>query len=538
MISANNISLQFGKRVLFSGVNITFHPGNCYGLIGANGSGKSTFLKILSGDIEPTKGEITITPGERLSVLRQDQFAFDEYTVLNTVIMGHKRLHDIILERERIYAKDDFSEEDGIYVSHLESDFAEMDGWTAESDAGKLLSDVGIPQELLETQMKNLEAGQKVRVLLAQALFGNPDILLLDEPTNHLDVETSMWLEEFLCNFQNTAIVVSHDRHFLDKVCTHVADIDFGGIKLYPGNFTFWVEATKLAAEQRAQTNKRVADRRKELEEFIARFSANASKAKQATSRKKTLEKLTIEELPPSSRKYPYINFEQEREAGDNILTVEGLSASTDGEVMFKGLSFRMEKGDKIAFVGHNDLPKTTLFQVLSGEREPESGVIRWGISTKRAYYPKDNSKYFNTDISLIDWLAQYSNNTLENYLRGFLGRMLFSGEESLKSAKVLSGGEKVRCMLARMMLTGANVLILDEPTNHLDLESIQALNEGLERFKGTILFSSQDHQLVETVATRIIEVTPKGYIDRPNTTYDEYLEDANITERRHKLYA
>lgn len=538
MIAANNISLQFGKRVLFSNVNITFHPGNCYGIIGANGSGKSTFLKILSGEIESTKGEVVITPGERVSILKQDQYAFDDYTVLTTVIMGHKRLYDIMTEKEKLYAKEDFSDEDGMQISHLEAEFADLDGWNAESDAGKLLSEVGIPPEFLNTPMKQLEAGQKVRVLLAQALFGNPDILLLDEPTNHLDVETCMWLEEFLCNFQNTAIVVSHDRHFLDKVCTHVADIDFGGIKLYPGNFSFWVESSRLAAEQRAQANKKIMERRKELQEFIARFSANASKAKQATSRKKSLEKLTLDDIGPSSRKYPYINFEQEREAGNNILTVEGLSKTLDGQVMFDNLNIRVEKGDKIAFVGPNDLAKTAFFKVLVGESQPDSGAVKWGTSTKQGYYPKDNSQYFNTDLNIIDWLAQFSNNTLENFLRGFLGRMLFSGDESLKAVNVLSGGEKVRCMLARMMLVQANVLILEEPTNHLDLESITSLNEGMTKFKGTILFSSQDHQLVETVATRIIEITPKGYIDKPGTTYDEYLSDPKIAERRHQLYS
>jgi ATPase subunit of ABC transporter with duplicated ATPase domains len=538
MISANNISLQFGKRVLFANVNISFHPGNCYGIIGANGSGKSTFLKILSGEIESTKGEVVITPGERISILKQDQYAFDDYTVLTTVIMGHKRLYDIMTEKEKLYAKEDFSDEDGMQISHLEAEFADLDGWNAESDAGKLLSEVGISPELLNTPMKQLEAGQKVRVLLAQALFGNPDILLLDEPTNHLDVETCMWLEEFLCNFQNTAIVVSHDRHFLDKVCTHVADIDFGGIKLYPGNFSFWVESSRLAAEQRAQANKKVMERRKELQEFIARFSANASKAKQATSRKKSLEKLTLDDIGPSSRKYPYINFEQEREAGNNILTVEGLSKMLDAQVMFDNLNIRVEKGDKIAFVGPNDLAKTAFFKVLVGESQPDSGAVKWGTSTKQGYYPKDNSQYFNTDLNIIDWLAQYSNNTLENFLRGFLGRMLFSGDESLKAVNVLSGGEKVRCMLARMMLVQANVLILEEPTNHLDLESITSLNEGMTKFKGTILFSSQDHQLVQTVATRIIEITPKGYIDKPGTTYDEYLSDPKIAERRHQLYS
>ncbi|HPS20503.1 MAG TPA: ATP-binding cassette domain-containing protein [Candidatus Omnitrophota bacterium] len=537
MISAKGVSLQFGKRVLFSDVNITFAKGNCYGLIGANGSGKSTFLKILSGEMESTKGNIEVTPGERISVLRQDQFAFDEYTVLTTVIMGYKKLYDIIQEREKLYAKPDFSEADGNYASELEGKFADMDGWNAESGVVRLLSHLGIPEELKDIQMKNLEAGQKIRVLLAQALFGNPDILLLDEPTNHLDVETSMWLEEFLCDFENIAIVVSHDRHFLDKVCTHIADIDYGGIKLYPGNYTFWFESSQLALRQRAETNKKIADKRKELLEFIARFSANASKAKQATSRKKSLEKLVIDDIQPSSRKYPFINFEQEREAGNNILAIEGLSKSVDGQIMFDNFSMTMNKGDKVAFVGHKDLSKTVLFQILMGEITPDKGSFKWGVSTKQSYYPKDNSEYFKVDMNLVEWLGQYTTNTLETFLRGFLGRVLFSGEETQKPVNVLSGGEKVRCMLARMMLVQANVLVLDEPTNHLDLESITALNEGMERFKGTLLFSSHDHQLVQSVANRIVEITPKGYIDRAGTTYDEYLSDENIHERRKLLY-
>ncbi len=536
MISANGISLQYGKRKLFSNVNIGFFRGNCYGVIGANGSGKSTFLKILSGEIEPTSGDVVVTPGERISVLKQDQFAFDKYTVLDTVIRGHKRLYDITKEKDALYAKEDFSDEDGIYASELEGEFGELDGWNAESDAGKLLNNLGIPQEFLDVEMKQLEAGQKVRVLLAQALFGNPDILLLDEPTNHLDVETCMWLEEFLCNFKNTAIVVSHDRHFLDKICTHIADIDFNKIQLYAGNFSFWMESSQLALKQRTEANKKVAEKRKELQEFIARFSANASKSRQATSRKKSLEKLTLEDIKPSSRKYPYINFEQKSEAGNSLLRIEGLSKSVDGQVMFKDLNITVEKGDKIAFVGHEDLSKTTLFQVLMGEVEADSGSFKWGLSTSRAYYPKDNSEYFNVDLNLIDWLPQYSDNTEENFVRGFLGRMLFSGEESFKPVNVLSGGEKVRCMLARMMLAQANVLILDEPGNHLDLESITSLNKGLEGFRGTILFSSHDHQMVQTVANRIIEITPKGYIDRAGTTYDEYLSDKNMDERRQRL--
>jgi ATPase subunit of ABC transporter with duplicated ATPase domains len=537
MIAANGISLQFGKRKLFSNVNITFSQGNCYGLIGANGSGKSTFLKILSGDIEATSGDVSVTPGERISVLKQDQFAFDEYTVLRTVIMGHKRLYEIMEEKEALYSKDDFSDSDGMRASKLEGEFAELDGWNAESDAAKLLSNVGIPQELLDAEMRQLEGRQKVRVLLAQALFGNPDILLLDEPTNHLDVETCVWLENFLSNFENTAIVVSHDRHFLDKVCTHIADIDYDKIQLYPGNYTFWMQSSQLALEQRDQANKKIMEKRKEMQDFIARFSANASKAKQATSRKKVLEKLTFEDIKPSSRKYPYINFDQENESGDNILNIEGLSKSIDSQVMFKDLNIRVSKKDKIAFVGRNDIAKTTLFRVLMNEINNDAGKFTWGVSTKRAYYPKDNTGYFNMDIELIDWLMQYTENTETTFVRGFLGRMLFSADEAFKKVKVLSGGEKVRCMLARMMLVGANVLILDEPTNHLDLESITALNEGLARYKGTILFSSQDHQLVQTVANRVIEITPRGYIDNRDTTYDEYLADKKIEEKRRQLY-
>lgn len=538
MISVKNVSLQYGQRKLFSDVNIVFSPGNCSGLIGANGSGKSTFLKILSREIEPTFGEVTVTPGQRISVLKQDQFAFDECTVLSTVIMGHQKLYDIIAEKDALYAKPDFSDADGIRTAELEAEFAQLDGWNAESDAAKLLNNLGIPEQLLSLQMKQLESGQKVRVLLAQALFGNPDILLLDEPTNHLDVETSMWLEEFLCDFENTAIVVSHDRHFLDRVCTHIADIDFGKIQLYTGNFTFWQEASQLALRQRGEANKKIEDKRKELQDFIARFSANASKSRQATSRKKVLEKLNVEEIRPSSRKYPYVGFDQEREAGNDILHVTGLSKSLDGQVMFENLNLMVEKGDKIAFVGPNDLAKTTLLQVLMGETPADHGSFKWGSSTQRGYYPKDNAKYFNTDMNLVDWLRQYSKDTDENFVRGFLGRMLFSGEEALKPANVLSGGERVRCMLARMMLAQSNVLILDEPANHLDLESISALNRGMEKFRGTILFSSRDHQLVQTVANRIIEITPKGYIDQVHTTYDAYLADENIRQRLHQMYS
>ena len=538
MISANGISLRYGQRSLFSNVNIVFNPGNCYGLIGANGSGKSTFLKILTGEVDSTSGDVVISPGKRISVLKQDQFAFDEYTVLSTVIMGHKRLYDIMVEKDAIYANENFSDEDGIRVSELETIASELDGWNAESDAAKLLSDLGIPEEFHELQMKQLESTQKVRVLLSQALFGNPDILLLDEPTNHLDVETCMWLEEFLCNFENIAIVVSHDRHFLDKICTHIADIDFGKIQLYAGNFTFWSESSQLALKLRTEYNKKIEGKRKELQTFIARFSANASKSKQATSRKKTLEKLTLEDIRPSSRKYPYVNFETEQESGNNLLSIEGLSKTVNGQSMFKELVIKVEKKDKIAFVGPHNLSKTILFQVLAGESQPDKGILKWGASTTRTYYPKDNAKYFDSNLNVVEWLSQYTDNTNESFVRGFLGRMLFSGEESLKPVKVLSGGEKVRCMLARMMLAQANVLILDEPTNHLDLESITSLNRGLERFPGTILFSSYDHQLVQTVANRIIEITPNGYIDRAGTAFDEYLSNKHVKERLYKLYA
>jgi len=538
MISSNGISLRYGAQKLFSNVNIVFSPGNCYGLIGANGSGKSTFLKILSGEIDSTAGEVVVSPDERIAVLKQDQFAFDEYTALTTVIMGHKRLYDIMMEKDILCAKKNFSDKDGIHLSELEVEFAKLDGWNAESDAAKLLSNLGISEEFHGLEMKQLEEGQKVRILLAQALFGNPDILLLDEPTNHLDIENCKWLEEFLCNFENIAIVVSHDRHFLDKVCTHIADIDYGNIQLYPGNFTFWLESSQLVLRQRIQTNKKVEKKREELKSFIARFSANASKARQATSRKKTLEKLTLEDIKPSSRKSPYINFEQAREAGNNILKVDHLSKSLDGQVLFKNFIVTVTKGDRIAFVGPNNIAKTVLFQILAGEIKPDGGNFKWGASITQAYYPKDNSKYFDIDCNLIDWLRQYSDNTEEVFVRGYLGRMLFSGDESFKQVRVLSGGERVRCMLSRMMLVQPNVLIMDHPTNHLDLESIEALNKGLERFGGTILFTSHDHQLIQTVANRIIEITPKGFIDRPNITLDEYLSDENIKKQLHILYS
>ncbi|MGO8704296.1 MAG: ABC-F family ATP-binding cassette domain-containing protein [Candidatus Brocadiia bacterium] len=538
MITVSNVSLQFGQRKLFSEVNIIFSPGNCYGLIGANGSGKSTFLNILSGEIDSTAGEVSVAKGKRLSVLKQDQFAFDAYSVLTTVIMGHKRLYDLMREKDAICAKPDFSDADGLRVSELEGEFAEMGGWNAEADASKLLADLGVPAEMHALQMSQLEGRFKVRVLLAQALFGNPDILLLDEPTNHLDVETCLWLEEFLSRFENTAIVVSHDRHFLDNVCTHIADIDYSKIKMHSGNYTFWSESSRLAAQQRSQTNKKLAERRKELQEFVARFGANLSKAKQATSRQKLLDKLTIEDIEPSSRKYPYVHFEQEREAGNDLLSVDGLSKSVDGQVMFSNLAFTLEKGEKVAFVGPYELARTKLFQILMGEIEADAGTFKWGFSTKRAYFPKDNAAYFNAPLNMMDWLRQYSEDKSESFIRGFLGKVLFSGEESQKAVNVLSGGEKVRCMLSRMMLMKPNVVILDEPTNHLDLESITALNEGLKRFKGTLLISSHDHELVQTIANRIIEITPRGIINRVNTTYDEYLADARIRQLRQEFYS
>ena len=538
MISSKGISLRYGGRKLFSDVNIMFSPGNCYGLIGANGSGKSTFLKILSGEVDSTAGEVAVSPGERIAVLKQDQFAFDEFTALATVIMGHKRLYDIIKEKEVLHAKEDFSDKDGMDLSDLEAEFSILDGWNAESGAAKLLSGLGITEQFHEVGMKQLEEGQKVRVLLAQALFGNPDILLLDEPTNHLDIENCVWLEGFLSNFKNTAIVVSHDRHFLDKVCTHIADIDYQKIQLYPGNFSFWLESTQLVLRQRIDTNEKIEKKREELKSFIARFSANASKAKQATSRKKLLEDLTLEDIKPSSRKSPYINFEQAREAGNNVLAIGHLSKSLDSRAMFKDLTFRVQKGDKIAFVGSDNLIKTALFQVLSGEALPDGGTFKWGASISLAYYPKDNTKYFDEDYNLIDWLRRYSKNTDERFARGFLGRMLFSGDETFKQVGVLSGGERVRCMLSRMMLAQPNVMIMDHPTNHLDLESIEALNKGLERFEGTLLLASHDHKLIQTVANRIIEITPKGFIDRSNITLDEYLSDENIKKQVHQLYS
>ncbi|HKJ04323.1 MAG TPA: ATP-binding cassette domain-containing protein [Geopsychrobacteraceae bacterium] len=536
MISATDICLAYGRRTIFKNVNIKFTPGNCYGLIGANGAGKSTFLKILAGDAEPDKGEVSIGKGLRLAVLRQDQFAFDDETVFNTVIMGHARLYEVMTEREAIYSKGEFTEEDGVRSGELEAEFAEMNGYDAESEAAVLLNGLGITEELRQKKMKELEGGEKVRVLLAQALFGNPDILLLDEPTNHLDLKSIQWLEEFLGRFQNTVIVVSHDRHFLNQACTHIADIDFGTIRTYVGNYDFWYEASQLVLKQKQDANKKASDKAAELKEFIARFSSNASKAKQATSRKKLLDKLDIEELPVSSRKYPFVVFKPERACGDIILEVKGLSKTIDGVKVLDNLDLVVNKGDKIAFVGGNSLAKTTLMQILTEEIKPDRGSFRWGVTITPSYFPKENSSYFDKDLSLIDWLGQYPPHEGESFARGFLGRMLFSGDEAAKMTSVLSGGERVRCMLARMMLTNANVLLFDEPTNHLDLESITALNNSLISFNEVILFTSHDHKFVSTLANRIIELTPGGVIDRV-MGFDEYLENADVKALRQQLY-
>jgi len=525
MISTQNITLQYGGRALFKNVNIKFTPGNCYGLIGANGAGKSTFLKILSGELEPNSGEVIIPSNQRLGVLKQNHFEFDEVEVLKTVIMGHKRLYQIMEEKEVYYAKTDFSDEDGLKLAVLEGEFAEMDGWDADSNAATMLNGLGISEELHYKKMKELTGSEKVKVLLAQALFGNPDILLLDEPTNHLDIQSVRWLENFLHNFENTVIVVSHDRHFINQVCTHIADIDFGKIQIYAGNYDFWYESSQLALQQAKDLNKKTEARVKELQEFIRRFSANASKSKQATSRKKILDNLELEDIKPSSRKYPFIDFKPEREAGNELLAVKHVCKSENGTVLLNDISFVVNKGDKIAIIGDNELAKTALFDILMEEEQPDSGEFKWGITTSRSYFPKDNTKYFDDcDLSLVDWLRQFSDENYESVIRGWLGRMLFSGEEALKKAKVLSGGEKVRCMLSRMMLSGANVLLFDEPTNHLDLESITALNNGLINYKGTIIFTSHDHQITQTVANRIIEITPDGIIDK-QTTYEDYLD-------------
>lgn len=538
MITVTNVSLRYGDRKLFEDVNIKFTPGNCYGLIGANGAGKSTFLKILSGEIEPQTGDVTMGPNERLAVLKQNHFEYEEHEVLEVVIMGHQRLYDIMKEKDAIYMKPDFSDEDGIRAAELEGEFAELNGWEAESEAAILLKGLGISEDLHHKKMADLTGAEKVKVLLAQALFGKPDVLLLDEPTNHLDLKAIQWLEEFLINFENTVIVVSHDRHFLNKVCTHIADLDFGKIKIYVGNYDFWYESSQLALKLAQEANKKKEEKMKELQNFIARFSANASKSKQATSRKKLLEKITLEDIQPSSRRYPYVNFTPDREIGNDLLRVEGLTKTIDGEKVLDNVSFIMNKGDKIALVGRNELAKTTLFKILAGEMEPDSGTFKWGVTTSQAYFPKDNSEYFEgCDLNLVDWLRQYSpKDDSESFLRGFLGRMLFSGEEVLKKASVLSGGEKVRCMLSKMMLSGANVLLLDEPTNHLDLESITALNNGLISFKGSMIFASHDHQFVQTIANRIIEITPNGIIDK-QMTYDEYLENKELQAQVDELY-
>ena len=534
MISANNITLRVGKKALFEDVNIKFTEGNCYGLIGANGAGKSTFLKILSGQLEPTNGDVVITPGQRLSFLQQDHFKYDAYTVLDTVIMGNKRLYEIMKEKDAIYAKADFTDEDGIRASELEGEFAEMNGWEAESDAATLLNGLGIETDLHYSQMADLTGSQKVKVLLAQALFGNPDILLLDEPTNHLDLPAIEWLEEFLINFDNTVIVVSHDRYFLNKVCTHTADIDYGKIQLYAGNYDFWFESSQLLIKQMKEANKKKEEKIKELQEFISRFSANASKSKQATSRKRALEKIQLDDMRPSSRKYPYIDFRPNREIGNEVLMVENLSKTIDGVKVLDNISFTLGHDDKVAFVGANEQAITTLFKILVGEMEPDEGNYKWGVTTSQAYFPKDNTAEFDNDLTITDWLTQYTEIKDATYVRGFLGRMLFPGEDGIKRVRVLSGGEKVRCLLSKMMISGANILILDEPTNHLDMESITALNNGLIKFPGVILFTSHDHQFVQTTANRIMEILPNGTMIDKITTYDEYLASDEMAKKRH----
>ena len=533
MIAANNVTLRIGKKALFEDVNIKFTEGNCYGLIGANGAGKSTFLKILSGQLETTKGDISITPGQRLSFLQQDHFKYDAYPVLDTVIMGNQRLYEIMKEKEAIYAKEDFTDEDGIRASELEGEFAEMNGWEAESDAAMLLNGLGIDTELHYSPMSDLKGSEKVKVLLAQALFGNPDILLLDEPTNHLDLDAIEWLEEFLINFENTVIVVSHDRYFLNKVCTHTADIDYGKIQLYAGNYDFWYESSQLLMKQMKEANRKKEEKIKELQEFISRFSANASKSKQATSRKRALEKIQLDEMRPSSRKYPYIDFRPNREIGNEVLMVEGLSKTIDGVKVLDNPSFTLGREDKVAFVGGNERAKTVLFQILMGEMEPDEGTYKWGVTTSQAYFPKDSTKEFDNDLTIADWLTGYSEIKDATYVRGFLGRMLFPGEDGVKKVRVLSGGEKVRCLLSKMMISGANILIFDEPTNHLDMESITALNNGMMKFPGVILFASHDHQIVQTTANRIMEILPNGVLIDKITTYDEYLASDEMARKR-----
>ncbi len=533
MIAANNVTLRIGKKALFEDVNIKFTEGNCYGLIGANGAGKSTFLKILSGQLETTKGDVSITPGQRLSFLQQDHFKYDAYPVLDTVIMGNQRLYDIMKEKEAIYAKEDFTDEDGIRASELEGEFAEMNGWEAESDAATLLNGLGIDTELHYMPMSELKGSEKVKVLLAQALFGNPDILLLDEPTNHLDLDAIEWLEEFLINFDNTVIVVSHDRYFLNKVCTQIADIDYGKIQLYAGNYDFWYESSQLLIKQMKEANRKKEEKIKELQEFISRFSANASKSKQATSRKRALEKIQLDEIRPSSRKYPYIDFRPNREIGNEVLMVEGLSKTIDGVKILDNISFTLGREDKVAFVGGNERAKTVLFQILMGEMEPDEGNYKWGVTTSQSYFPKDSTKEFDSDLTIADWLTGYSEIKDATYVRGFLGRMLFPGEDGVKKVRVLSGGEKVRCLLSKMMISGANVLIFDEPTNHLDMESITALNNGMIKFPGVLLFASHDHQIVETTANRIMEILPNGVLIDKITTYDEYLASDEMARKR-----
>ncbi len=533
MIQANNVTLRVGKKALFEDVNIKFTEGNCYGLIGANGAGKSTFLKILSGALETTNGDVTITPGQRLSVLEQDHFKYDAYPVMDTVIMGNERLYQIMKEKDAIYAKEDFSDEDGIRASELEAEFAEMDGWDAETNAAMLLNGLGIETDMHYSEMSALNGNEKVKVLLARALFGNPDILLLDEPTNHLDLDAIAWLEEFLINFDNTVIVVSHDRYFLNKVCTHIADIDYGKIQLYAGNYDFWYESSQLIIKQRKEANKKKEEQIRELQEFISRFSANASKSRQATSRKRALEKIELDDIRPSSRKYPYIDFRPEREIGNEVLTVEGISKTINGEKVLDNISFIVGHDDKIAFVGGNELAKTTLFQILTGELEPDEGSYKWGVTTSQAYFPKDSTAEFDNDYTITDWLMGYSPVKDVTYVRGFLGRMLFAGEDGVKKVKVLSGGEKVRCLLSKMMISGANCLLFDEPTNHLDMEAITALNEGMMKFKGVELFSCHDHQVVQTTANRIMEILPDGSLIDKITTYDEYLENDEMARKR-----
>jgi ATPase subunit of ABC transporter with duplicated ATPase domains len=533
MISAANVTLRVGKKALFEEVNIKFTEGNCYGLIGANGAGKSTFLKILSGQLEPTNGDVIMTPGQRLSYLQQDHYKYDEYMVLDTVIMGNERLYEIMKEKDAIYMKEDFTEEDGIRASELEGEFADMDGWNAESDAATLLNGLGIADELHYQTMKDLTGAEKVKVLLAQALFGNPDILLLDEPTNHLDLDAIGWLEEFLIHFDNTVIVVSHDRYFLNKVCTHIADIDYGKIQLFTGNYDFWYESSQLIMRQMKEQNKKKEDKIKELQDFISRFSANASKSKQATSRKKALDKIQLDEIRPSSRKYPYIAFKPNREIGNEVLFVDGLSKTIDGVKVLDNISFTLQREDKVAFVGGNELAKTTLFQILMGEMEPDEGTFKWGVTTTQAYFPKDSGGEFKRSEPIVDWLMQYSDEKDVTYVRGFLGRMLFAGEDGMKDVTVLSGGEKVRCLLSKMMISGANVLVMDEPTNHLDMESITALNNGMIKFTGAMLFSSRDHQIVQTTANRIMEIMPNGRMIDKITTYDEYLANDEMARKR-----